>query len=687
MATSREFVDCVLNNGFNRLITRQLTTNKDDLSKYVIEKLKDAQRGEMPIAYAARDLPNEAFKVLPEDVIPSEFEVITHLQLLSIFRALRYKISNTNGLFNIYNENHKNDMSKVFDQAFQSKKAQPFETRWKVYVARAVERYTVWFNSHPAEEFDRRPQFTGGIPWAIDLGTLPPIDVLLVWHVHMLHPRAYWEDCVRSNRQGFFRTMSFPWLAISHIITEEPDSHGNGSSYLYSPPVEAMKYFQAMTGHAYENIEDDIYKVVTCPNCRKKGIKADWWAAFHHGWAEEEFELYCPDCGTRITKDGLSALQFLDDFAQLSSKGVPMKGSLLDYLGVDQNEQNTYPGFANDLLGKAYKMTQLTLATGEGMETLRLKIKNLMNDKFTLSAKDFNVPFHRDNQYPLRRMMVRYYDNPSTFAVELNSAVARQSRFIDTMDALAYLKSPFRQAIIHRSIDRLLKFLHLLRMNPERSLSPPVDVDLAWHTFQLSPPAYTATCFVLLGTLIDHDDSTTTIALLESGRASDKLWRKNFPSDLLGYDGCTCAFCEAERQFTTTSNGATSSTSKRFMSKISTSETRKRAQKIDDFYGLACAAAANRGSKEVVRLKSSYIGGKDPGYPQHPYLAFRPRDDPDMNSGFKHSTSYDYNGAKCISLSSTNAAKMSAAPMFYNGPGAPFNGDPNGPGNSSATTV
>ena len=39
-----------------------------------------------------------------------------------------------------------------------------------------------------------------------DPSTLPPVDVLMVWHSHMLNPRAYLEDCLRNGQMHMWRT-------------------------------------------------------------------------------------------------------------------------------------------------------------------------------------------------------------------------------------------------------------------------------------------------------------------------------------------------------------------------------------------------------------------------------------------------------------------------------------------------
>ncbi|KAK9385811.1 hypothetical protein V1515DRAFT_622985 [Lipomyces mesembrius] len=511
------------------------------------------------------------------------------------------------------------DMSKLFDKVDEWNGYRPTsasEVRWQVYVARAVERYARWFNSLPAAELDIRVKFLGGVPCSIDIGTLPPIDVLMIWHVHLLHPRAYWEDCTRSNRQGVFKSWCFHGLPpSSHVMKYNGDI--SDSEPIYDPPSDAKKHFQATANCSFDNEDDKSLSM-----CNVQTVE--------DGIFKSIFMLPFIMVGQKGSLRSI-VLNFLDDFSLLSSKGVPMKGTLLDYLGVDDRQQCSYPGFANEFLGRVFSMPKLTMASGEGMDVIRGKLKDMLGDKAKMVPNGFNGQIHRDNQFPLRRMLIRYQDNPTAFAIDLQAAVMRQCHFIEIMDALAYFSSPFRKMTINRSIERLRKFLYLL----------------PWHTFQLSPAKYMATCFVLTGTYIDHDDSIGTPALSDAHKLADKMWRSQFPSDPLGYDGCTCVFCEFERQLTS----SRSSASKKLLAKIAPADSRKRSQNIDEFYDMACTTARNNGARDVVRLHPPTIGvkGESP-IPRHPYLSFRPQGDPTASNVFQHSTSVDYAHAKCITI-------------------------------------
>lgn len=69
-------------------------------------------------------------------------ECIAHLKLLASFADLRDTVSKTDGLFNINNK-----AARIYMSDEEKNRAYAFirEKRWAVYVQRAVQRFTTWF--------------------------------------------------------------------------------------------------------------------------------------------------------------------------------------------------------------------------------------------------------------------------------------------------------------------------------------------------------------------------------------------------------------------------------------------------------------------------------------------------------------------------------------------------------------
>jgi hypothetical protein len=65
-------------------------------------------------------------------------------------------------------------------------------------------------------------------------------------------------------------------------------------------------------------------------------------------------------------------------------------------------------------------------------------------NELVLEAKHYksNVDIYPDEALAVRRMMSRYWENSSVFAVDLVGAVIRQGSFVDKMHNINWLASP-----------------------------------------------------------------------------------------------------------------------------------------------------------------------------------------------------------------------------------------------------
>lgn len=80
----------------------------------------------------------------------------------------------------------------------------------------------------------------------------------------------------------------------------------------------------------------------------------------------------------------------------------------------------------------------------------------------------------------VRRMMSRYWDNSSTFALDLVGAVIRQGSFIEKMHSIDWIHSPAVGATMTRLIAKYRRYFEILAKFPEQVAVPTLDVDLAW---------------------------------------------------------------------------------------------------------------------------------------------------------------------------------------------------------------
>ncbi|TEA16288.1 Glycine-rich domain-containing protein 1 [Colletotrichum sidae] len=132
----------------------------------------------------------------------------------------------------------------------------------------------------------------------------------------------------------------------------------------------------------------------------------------------------------------------------------------------------------------------------------------------------------------------------TVFSYDLAAAINRQFDFSTKMSRYAWLRSPTAEATLAQSVERYRNFFRLIAAHPGKVMVPTLDVDLVWHTHQLSPQRYRVYSKKTAGRLVDHDDDISSETLHELSADMQQLWRDEFGSE---YHVCLCWTCEADR--------------------------------------------------------------------------------------------------------------------------------------------
>ncbi|RGP80190.1 hypothetical protein FLONG3_1724 [Fusarium longipes] len=120
--------------------------------------------------------------------------------------------------------------------------------------------------------------------------------------------------------------------------------------------------------------------------------------------------------------------------------------------------------------------------------------------------------------------------------------VERQRVFVEKMNAHLWIRSPAFQGTLQRAVERYEDYLELFRLYPSKMLVPTLDIDLVWHTSQLSPAAYKTSMEAHCGRLINHDDKIAKYKLAQGNDETQSLYRTRFG---LEYSVCLCWECQA----------------------------------------------------------------------------------------------------------------------------------------------
>ncbi|KAI5201490.1 hypothetical protein E4T42_02282 [Aureobasidium subglaciale] len=531
--------------------------------------------------------------------VPQPRDCEAHLKLLECFYRLKQRIARTEGLFGI-SINIVKDLDEVVPQAktqVENKNNEIStllaEKRWQVYVSRAVQRFSAWRNTIEAEAgyytlsqatslkghrlarlVDPFHENTDAL--CFDHSNLIPIDILMVWHSYMLNPRAYLEDCAREGRMKMWHT-PFPSRTVAEYI--------DPSTYYYEVGDAVTSEFEEQTGLHWDNLDDPNETIIKCPHClasnttiwtrcgevtqkaRERGstrgnapilgaVQDQLGAS--QGYADKDFALDCHQCGMQINHDSLCVGKLREDLKKLLQDDVILPGNLLGREGLP-----TKVGLISDSTGWAYfsfpsRLMRLGLARQildlKSCDLKMLSVREvveeyLSNRQAVKEAKWIGTTSkpYPDESLAIRRMMSRYWENSSPFAIDLVGAVTRQGSFIEKMHTIDWLHSPALSHTIPRLILKYTRFIGIIAKYSKMAV-PTLDVDLAWHTHQLNPSQYLQYTVAKSRTFIDHDDKVVEAKLTDAFAETSKMYQRLYGEP---YSECTCWYCEAVREANT----------------------------------------------------------------------------------------------------------------------------------------
>ncbi|KAI9847712.1 MAG: hypothetical protein M1837_001960 [Sclerophora amabilis] len=591
---------------------------------------------------------------------PTVDQCTAHLKLLKALAQLRHDVGYVENLFGISERMSDAGRGPTFDREC----AQIREKRWEVYVARAVDRFQRWWSLSSQSTANGKPTgqlreadldyhgvfedtATNGKPLSLTPSNLPPLDVLMVWHAYMLNPRCFFEDCLRYGKKDFWVT-GMPWEAIDNCI--------DNSSFDYTPNGEARRQFEKATALAWDNLDDPMEKTVTCPLCQEDAtvpwtsctyanyLEAEvrrveyFFAVSGTGYADRKFNLHCARCQTSITHEVLRAQKFRRDVELLLSDDLPMPGTILAISGVAENAsrrdglRRRPESFPNRLLRAGLKDEVIKLGDRCGNRSASIHdivdavSAAILDKKMVRNANDhlLNSKIIRKEKIAIRKMFAHYWDNSSPFGIDLVGAVIRQGSFVEKMDSIDWIHSPAVKSTMRHLTQKYERFFEIMKQHPGRVVVPTLDVDLAWHTHQLSPRAYYDYSIETTKIFIDHDDKIDENALSDSFDWTTKQYQKMFGEV---YSSCMCWYCEAVRETTSRSRvfelGGSRRAVKKFRARRGDAATEKNghisshnavhaetlvslkravnAQRVETAYQTACREASSKGEKAPTR--------------------------------------------------------------------------------------
>lgn len=280
-----------------------------------------------------------------------------------------------------------------------------------------------------------------------------------------------------------------------------------------------------------------------------------------NGYGEKDFSYYCERCANEIDHDILRVNKFKRDAENLLRNDWPMGGTILHGPKaiprmIPASEMAFSGTFPNRLIKLELRSQVLELLGSNHsgkvtMASVKALIEGAISRESVIRHVNYRSAIGRggklnpQERLAIRKMMSRYWDNHSPFAMDLAGAVVRQGTFIDKMHGMDWLHSPAVTTTMSRLLTKYDRFFRIMATNPGHLAVPTLDVDLAWHTHQLSPRSYYS--YSISHTagdrFIDHDDKVEEDKLSEGFEWTSKQYEKLYGAV---YSECTCWYCEGK---------------------------------------------------------------------------------------------------------------------------------------------
>ncbi|EPT03014.1 hypothetical protein FOMPIDRAFT_1159610 [Fomitopsis schrenkii] len=414
-----------------------------------------------------------------------------HLRLLATFKRLRQRVESSPS-------ESLPDVAQFLDGP----------QRWAWFVGLAVERFQRWLKHVKWTEF---------ATWVVN--DIPPLDVLMMWHSYMLNPIWYAEDCDRIPALRTLQSLSAHFMPAVLLIAQMLIA-----DFMQYEPCEqrGLSWFEKTNTpfDPFHSMKVLLHRTVRCPGCGRSNDVA-FLDQDGIGYLQRNFCFICV-CSLDITKSALALEKFANDLVTNHRYNVvePEK-SLAGTLHT--------PAKGRDWL-RAVNAKGNLLGTPGG--------------PFRPGISIYLIFIHR----PYSRIMNAYADD-RPFSIDLAAAVLRQGTFIDSMDDLGWTAPGFfddeiNEALLTHALARYHAFLDLLSIAPNAFYVPTLDIDIVWHTHQLTGSKYLEECKELVGWYVDHDDKVEETHLTQGLDETCKIWQQRFG---LPYMHCGCPLPDAPR--------------------------------------------------------------------------------------------------------------------------------------------
>ncbi|KAJ1929096.1 hypothetical protein IWQ60_001456, partial [Tieghemiomyces parasiticus] len=342
---------------------------------------------------------------------------------------------------------------------------------------------------------------------------LPPIDVVYMWHAHMLSPFKYYEDVhYLGQYPQEAHKISLPFRKL----------HDTYNNHREADPSDQAEWVR-LTGLPYK-LDPTIHEhyMLRCPWCTHSNPVA--WSGIleERTKRRSKFKTECGQCHIPLSRDTIGGYRFWSDVHRHLTEGpeyylrstlISRVAGIPDQTIASKNHTIIFDGLTGtqaldrrqDWRKCQWKVIDASLNEVR-RRTIRRRRWRAVTPKF------------------LENLTAVYREMMAPFSLDLCLAVLRQRSFTDTMCHIPW-NNPESLGV---AIKRYKCFMSLMCNFPKSAKVPTIDIDLVWHTHQLHPALYYDFCFRHTRRFIDHDDTIGKSRLEALFRDTALCWSRQY---------------------------------------------------------------------------------------------------------------------------------------------------------------
>lgn len=435
---------------------------------------------------------------------------------------------------------------------------------------------------------------------------LPPLDVLMVWHAALLNPRTFYDALMRM-RFVEFAAHPLPLREIAEAIDNttfdynpsddkvtaymevvggrkrntgidppryEKSHEGDfliefPNAFLTDFPNAMLTDFlsfhpdstdDSMGFHIHQTFEMNAHLVdVRCPLCDRILVKgAPYTNSEQTGFADQGFLQIATgackcDFAQEITHDELRKRQIFSDAMRARPPPVMLQ-VFSEVLQVSKTAARKRIELHETLrlaLTFADRGKSVTTMLMDSLMQKRIRqttsfrpLFRVMRAYLELNLIHLTVTNDIGSEGDFGRRAVVF--SPIEFHADLVGCVMRQGTFVEKMNGFNWLQLKSLGAVLQESTERYVRFFSMVSARrTTHMLVPTLDIDLVWHTHQLSGNGYFAACWnAPCAAVVDHDDKIDETRLDTGFERTAAAYRKRYKEEYLV---CLCWYCVAQR--------------------------------------------------------------------------------------------------------------------------------------------